>query len=112
MADRVNTPLRVALVVLVVCGVAAILGLLVLSGGADIFKNALDPGGAGRLNTFVTTINDDVKGPVNLAMATIVPIGLAAGGGMMALGQSRGMGIIGASAGAGALVLLGNGLVA
>lgn len=120
MIDRVTKGHSVVALVLALCGVAAMLALLVLGGEADIFKGVFadagndragdDPDG-GKLGRFFQAI-ERVREPANLAMIAVVPLGLAAGGGMLAIGVQQGMRLIGAAVGAAALVLLGNGIVA
>jgi hypothetical protein len=97
--------------------VAAALALLVLGGGADIFQGIVEdeenlqgeaPGGLAGVQTAV----EEVKGPATVVLGSAVPIGLAAGGALMAVGQRKGMQVIATSGATGLLVLLGNGLAA
>jgi hypothetical protein len=97
---------------LALCALVAIVVLTALSGHIDIFKNALDAKNPGGLSEFINTVEGKVTAPVNTAMAALVPIGLAAGGGLMAAGSQKGMPIMMSSGAAGGLVLLGNGFIA
>jgi hypothetical protein len=110
-AQTPNTMMRYALP-LALGVLVAIVVLIALSGPLDIFKNALHANDKGELDGFINTVDDEVKGPVNTAMAALVPIGLAGGGALMAAGSQKGMPIMISSGAAGALVLLGNGFIA
>jgi hypothetical protein len=96
---------------LAMCAAAAVVVLIGLFDHAHIFETLLpNQGGDKDLGGFDNAINK-VKGPINAAFAATVPIGLAAGGGLMAIGSQKGLPVIVSSAGAGAIVLLGNGLL-
>jgi hypothetical protein len=89
----------------------AALAVALLTGDVEILKRTVAPGGSSEIQPFIDAV-DDVKGPATLALMTIVPVGVIVGGGMMATGSRKGVQVMAASCGAGALVLLGNGLVA
>jgi hypothetical protein len=96
-----------ALAVMVLAGLAVAL----LAGDVEILKRTVSPGSGADIQQFITAV-DSIKGPATLALMTIVPVGVIVGGGMMATGSRKGVQVMAASCGAGALVLLGNGLVA
>jgi hypothetical protein len=90
----------------------AALAVALLAADVEILKRAMGATDSGNdLASFVEAV-DSIKGPATLALMTIVPVGVIVGGGMMATGSRKGVQVMAASCGAGALVLLGNGLVA
>lgn len=113
-ADAVRRIERVALP-LAMCVLVVVTVLLALAHGADIIETAVkdDNGaaGAGELDGFVAVVQD-VKGPATVAFGSLVPVGLLVGGALMATGNRKGIQFIASSAGAGAMVLLGNGIAA
>lgn len=58
------------------------------------------------------TVIDRIRKPATIALGAVVPLTLIVGGGILAMGIRRGMQLIAIAVGAGALVLLGNGLAA
>jgi hypothetical protein len=87
------------------------LAVALVGGDVELMKRSMNTDGNSDLDAFQTLLTD-LQGPANLALVTIVPLGLAVGGGMMALGSRKGVPVMVSSAGAGAFVILGNGLVA
>jgi hypothetical protein len=96
-------------------GLAAALLLLALSGFADIFNEIVQEqqggNGAGGLGDFNRAVQN-VKGPASVVLGSLVPLGLLVGGGMMAVGNRKGIQVLVSTGGAGAAVLLGNGVAA
>lgn len=92
----------------------AIFALLMVHSGADILQGAVNKengaNGAGKLDGFVGVV-EQVKGPATVAMGSLVPLGMLVGGSMLATGNRKGMQFMVSSAGAGAAILLGNGIV-
>jgi hypothetical protein len=94
--------------VLLVLYIAAVVAFVVV--GA--FPHLLEPDSANGqgLGEFIEKVNG-VKGPATIAMGSLSGVGLALGGGLMAVGQQTGARIMTMSAVAGGGVALGNGVI-
>lgn len=86
--------------------------LLVLSEHVEIIDRVMGGGDRHGDLSQVRTVANQIKGPANVTFGTLVPLGILAGGALMAFGNRRGIQLMGTSAGAGAVVLLGNGVAA
>jgi hypothetical protein len=97
------------------CVLVGVVALLALLGNAHILDTAVqqdaNAGGADELGSVVSTVND-IRGPATVALGSVVPLGMLVGGGMLALGNRKGIQVLASSGGAGAFVLLGNGIAA
>jgi hypothetical protein len=98
-------------IVLVIGLLVAAVALIVGGGPADIInktvpKNDVD----GQVQPFINMI-EALKQPLNLALVTVVPLGATVGAGMVACGSRRGPQVVVSSLAAGAVVVLGNGLI-
>jgi hypothetical protein len=86
--------------------------VLVLGEHADIIKKTMSGGGSAGDLKKVTDVVSNVKGPANVTFGSLVPLGILGGGALMAFGQRKGIQLMATSAGAGAIVLLANGIAA
>jgi len=109
--DRLAVPL-------VLCGLLGALVVIFLGGHAEIIQKVLATDcPAGQKCTVgdlvkVQQVADNLKGPVTVVLGSISGLGAAAGGAMLAAGHQGAIRIIVASVGAGAAVLVGNGVIA
>jgi hypothetical protein len=117
MTQRIERRATVAVPVMVALG--EMLMLVILAGHADILAGALtckDAHGksgacdAGTLGNVVTAVND-VKGPATALIGSFAGLGVVGGGALFAVSHPSGTKMMTASAAAGLVVLLGNGVV-
>lgn len=109
MADGARNRGGEALLVVGVACVALLVVGVVLGAWPELLKPTASQHGG--LGDFINAVNN-VKGPATIAMGSLSGVGLALGGGLLALGQQTGVRVMAMSAAAGGGVLLGNGLIA
>jgi hypothetical protein len=85
---------------------------LLLGDHADIIKKTMSGGGSAGDLKKVTDVVGNIKGPANVTFGSLVPLGILAGGALLAFGNRKGVQLIATSAAAGAVVLLANGVAA
>jgi hypothetical protein len=106
-----RTIVRLALPLALFALTLAVIALL-LGEHADIINRTMSGGGsAGDLGK-VRKVVADIKGPANVTFGSLVPLGILAGGALLAFGNRKGVQLLATSAAAGAVVLLGNGVAA
>jgi hypothetical protein len=75
--------------------------------GVEGTANTAGENDIGKFNQAIS----DVQGPANVAVGAVGGLGVAAGAALVAVGSPKGLKTVGASAGAIAALLLGNGVI-
>jgi hypothetical protein len=75
--------------------------------GVEGTDSAAEANSLGKFNQAISTL----QGPANVAVGAVGGLGVAAGAALVAVGSPKGLKTVGASAGAIAALLLGNGVI-